>query len=138
MPAPRKVRLAETLRAELSQVIRTELRDPRLQEGLLTITGVDISADLRYATVYYSVLGDEKVRKDIANALRGASGVLRAELGRTKAFKNVPELTFRYDESVERGAQLYSAIENAVRHDAELEAEHPREEGEHQEAEILP
>ena len=137
MPAPRKVRLAETIRAELSQAIRTELRDPRLAGGLLTISGVDISSDLKYATVYVSILGDEKVRQDMMKALKGASGVLRAELGRTKAFKSVPELTFRYDESIERGARLYSAIEDAVRHDHELEAENPRDEEEHEKTEIV-
>src|SRR5579875_634371 len=98
MPATRKVRLGETLRAELSEVIRRELRDPRLTAGLLSVTDVEVSPDLKYATVYVSVLGDQKVRRDTLNALHGAAGVLRAELGRRKAFKSVPELHFRYDE----------------------------------------
>ncbi len=128
MPASRKVRLGETLRAELSTLIRTELRDPRLIAGLLSVTSVDVSQDLRYATVYISVLGDDKIRKDAVNALRGAAGVLRAALGATKAFKSVPALTFRYDETIERGARILSAVENAARHDAELMAEHHRSE----------
>jgi ribosome-binding factor A len=126
MPATRKARLAETLRAELSDAIRRELRDPRLTAGLLSITDVNVSQDLKYATAYISVLGDDKVRKDALNALSGASGVLRQELVRRKAFKSVPELHFRYDETLERAANLYSAIATAVRHDAELEAEHPQ------------
>lgn len=119
MAATRKQRLAETLRAELYEVIRRELRDPRFSEGLLSITGVDVSPDLKYATVYVSVLGDETAKKDILKALAGASGVLRAELGRRKAFKSVPELHFRYDESIERGARVFSLIEQATREDAE-------------------
>jgi len=119
MPASRKIRLAETLRAGLYEVIRREMRDPRLTAGLLSVTTVEVSADLKYATVYVSVLGDDQVRRDMLKALGGASGLLRAELGRTKAFKSVPELQFRYDESIERGARLFSAIENAVREDAE-------------------
>jgi len=118
-----KIRLGETLRAELSGVIRREMRDPRLTAGLLSVTGVDVSPDLKYATVFVSVLGDEKIRRDALKALGGASGLLRAELGRTKAFKSVPELQFRYDESIERGAKLFSAIDNALRSDADLQAQ---------------
>jgi ribosome-binding factor A len=129
MPASRKIRLGETLRAELYEVIRREMRDPRLTAGLLSVTSVDVSQDLKYATVYVSVLGDEKVRRDMLKALGGASGLLRAELGRTKAFKSVPELQFRYDESIERGARLFSAIETAVRQDAEIDAQRPSAEG---------
>jgi ribosome-binding factor A len=118
MTAPRKIRLADSLRAELSQIIRTEMRDPRFSSGLLSITSVDITGDLKYATVYFSVLGDEQVRQDTLKALRGASGLLRAELGRTKAFKSVPELQFRYDESIERGAHVFELIQAASRQDA--------------------
>lgn len=117
MAATRKQRLAETLRAELYEVIRRELRDPRFSEGLLSITDVDVSPDLKYATVYVSVLGAEQAKKDILKALAGAAGVLRAELGRRKAFKSVPELHFRYDESIERGARVFSLIERATLED---------------------
>lgn len=113
------------MRAELYEVIRRELRDPRFSEGLLSITDVDVSPDLKYATVYVSVLGDEQAKTDILKALTGAAGVLRAELGRRKAFKSVPELHFRYDESIERGARVFSLIEQANRED---EAKHREEE----------
>lgn len=128
MAATRKQRLAETLRAELYEVIRRELRDPRFSEGLLSITGVDVSPDLKYATVYVSVLGDEHAKKDILKALAGAAGVLRAELGRRKAFKSVPELHFRYDESIERGARVFQMIEQATREDQERQHEAESEE----------
>ena len=105
------------MRAELYEVIRRELRDPRFSEGLLSITGVDVSPDLKYATVYVSVLGDDQAKTDILKALTGAAGVLRSELGRRKAFKSVPELHFRYDESIERGAKVFSLIEQATRED---------------------
>ncbi|HEX5323886.1 MAG TPA: 30S ribosome-binding factor RbfA [Capsulimonadaceae bacterium] len=129
MSATRKQRLAEALRAELYEVIRREMRDPRLSEGLLSITDVDVSPDLKYATVYVSVLGDDHAKTDILRVLKGAAGVLRAELGRRKAFKSVPELTFRYDESIERGARVFSLIEQATQED---EARHPDEEPEAQ------
>jgi ribosome-binding factor A len=120
MTAPRKTRLAETLRAELSDVIRIEMRDPRFTKGLLSITSVDVSADLKYATVYFSLLGDTQAREEALKALRGAAGLLRGELGRTKAFKSVPELRFRYDESIERGAHLFDVIQKANREDEAL------------------
>jgi ribosome-binding factor A len=123
MPSNRKPRLQESLRADLSEVIRREMRDPRFQEGLLSITGVEVTADYKHATVYVSVLGDEQARKDILNALRGAAGVLRGELGRLKHFNTVPELHFKYDESLERGAQMFELLERVKREDAERAAQ---------------
>ncbi len=121
MPATRKQRLQESLRAELSEVLRREMRDPRLTEGLLSITGVEVTSDYKHATVFVSVLGDEQARKDILNVLRGAAGVLRGELGRRKTFNSVPELHFKYDESLERGAHMFEVLERVRREDAERE-----------------
>jgi len=121
MPATRKQRLEETLRAELSEIIRRDMRDPRFTEGLLSITEVEVSADLKHATVFVSFLGDEKAIKDGINALRGASGVLRGELGRSKAFKSVPDLSFRYDEAIVRGSHMFEVLERVKREDAERE-----------------
>lgn len=123
MPSNRKPRLQESLRAELSEVIRREMRDPRFREGLLSITDVEVAADYKHATVYVSVFGDEQARKDALNALRGASGVLRGELGRRKHFNTVPELHFKYDESLERGAQMFELLERVRREDAEKTAQ---------------
>lgn len=119
MPATRKQRLQETLRAELSEIIRREMRDPRFLKGLLSITEVEVTQDLRHAIVYVSVLGDEKVRRDELNALRGASGVIRSELFRRKAFKTVPELQFRYDDTMERGTHMFEVLQRVKQEDAE-------------------
>jgi ribosome-binding factor A len=121
MPGTRKQRLQETLRAELSEIIRREMRDPRFTEGLLSITDVEVTTDLKHATVFVSVLGDEKARKDELNALRGAAGVLRGELGRRKIFNSVPELHFKYDEAIERGSRMFEVLERIKREDAERE-----------------
>ena len=117
MSAPRKIRLGETIRAELVGIIRREMRDPRLTAGLLSITDVEVSPDLKYATVYVSLLGDQKVKDDALKALRGAGGLLRAELGRTKSFKSVPALRFCYDQGIERGMQLANMIASATSSD---------------------
>jgi len=118
MPGTRKLRLQETLREELSEVIRRQMRDPRFQEGLLSITDVEVSQDLKHALVFVSVLGDEDARKHALTALRGASGVLRGELGRRGAFKSVPELSFKYDEGMERGTRIFEVLAQIRREDA--------------------
>lgn len=123
MSAPRKLRLGETIRAELVDILRREMRDPRLTAGLLSVTDVEVSADLKYATVFISFLGEEKGKQDALRALRGAAGLLRAELGRTKSFKSVPELRFSYDTGIERGMQIFDLIENTRRADEQSHVE---------------
>jgi ribosome-binding factor A len=115
MAGPRKARIGEALRAELWEVIRREMRDPRLVEGLMSITAVDVSADLKYATVFISVLGDEKAQAGALAALSGAAGVLRNELRQRKSFKSVPELSFRYDEGIARGVRIFDLLEESKR-----------------------
>ena len=123
MSAPRKIRLGETIRAELVDIIRREMRDPRLTAGLLSITDVEVSPDLKYATVYVSLLGEDKAKEDALKALRGAAGLLRAELGRTKSFKSVPALRFSYDQGIERGMQIANVIASATSSDASTHVE---------------
>ena len=118
MPGTRKQRLQESLRAELSDVIRREMRDPRFQTGLLSITEVEVTQDLKHATVYISVLGDAQAQQDELKALRGASHVLREELKRRRAFINVPDLSFKYDDAIERGNQMFELLERVRKEDA--------------------
>ena len=118
MPGTRKQRLQDQLREVLSEIIRREMRDPRFQEGLLSITDVDVTADYKQATVFISVLGTDEARRDKLNLLRGATGVLREELKRSKAFINVPALTFKYDEAIERGSHMFDVLEQVKREDA--------------------
>ncbi len=125
MPGTRKQRLQESLRAELSDVIRREMRDPRFTGGLLSITDVEVTPDLKHATVYVSVLGDEQARKDELAALKGATHVLRTELKRRRAFVNVPELSFKYDDAIERGGQMFALLERVRQEDAVRAQEFP-------------
>lgn len=118
MPATRKHRLQDQLREVLSEVIRREMRDPRFSDGLLSITDVEVTADYKNATVFISVLGSDEARAEKLNLLRGASGVLREELKRSKAFINVPSLTFKYDETIERGSHIFEVLEQVKREDA--------------------
>ncbi len=127
MPGTRKQRLQESLRTELSDVIRREMRDPRFRNGLLSITEVEVTQDLKHATVYVSVLGDAQAQQDELKALRGASYVLREELKRRRVFINVPDLSFKYDDAIERGNQMFELLQR-VKQEDEARPKPPEEE----------
>ncbi len=86
-----------------------ELKDPRI--GLITITGVETSTDLRHARVFVSVLGGEKRRRASLEGLEAAHGLLQARLGRELTLKRTPQLTFEYDPTVERGVRMTQLID---------------------------
>jgi ribosome-binding factor A len=118
MPATRKQRLQDQLREVLSEVIRREMRDPRFQDGLLSITDVEVTTDYKNATIFISVLGTEEAKRDKLNLLRGANGVLREALKKSKAFINVPSLTFKYDDTIDRGSHMFEVLEKVKQEDA--------------------
>jgi ribosome-binding factor A len=101
-------RVNESVRQVLAESL-LELKDPRI--GLVTVTGVDTSPDLRHATVYVSVLGSEKKRTASLRALDSAHGILQARLGRELRMKRTPQLAFEYDPSVERGVRMTQLID---------------------------
>ncbi|MGH9372288.1 MAG: 30S ribosome-binding factor RbfA [Vicinamibacterales bacterium] len=105
MPAgSRPSRIADQLRAELSDLITREVHDPGI--GFLTFTHVKVSADLQLARVYYTTLGDEKARRESSRALERATPFLRRQIGRRLRLKRVPQLEFFFDESIERGDRI--------------------------------
>jgi ribosome-binding factor A len=111
---PRARRVGQQLQRALSEIMRRELRDPRL--GMVTLTEVRMSSDLAYATVYYSVLGaDEAVAQEI---LDEASDQLRGPVGRALGLRHSPELRFVKDDLIESGARLSALINEAVQKDA--------------------
>lgn len=111
---PRSRRVAQQIQQALSELIRRELRDPRL--GMVTLTEVRMSNDLSYAKVYYSVLGaDARQAQEILDA---AAGMLRGPLGRALGIRHSPELRFVQDELIESGARLSALIHKAVKDDA--------------------
>jgi ribosome-binding factor A len=111
----RSSRVAEQIQRELAELIQLELKDPRV--GLVTLTGVDLTADYAHAKVYYTTLAETGARQDIEAGLRRASGFLRRELGRRVRIHTLPELHFVYDASVERGDRLSRLIDAAVQSD---------------------
>ena len=92
----------------LSEAVR-ELKDPRI--GFVTLTGVQATTDLSQATVYVSVLGSERRRRQTLAALEAARGVLQARVNRELRFRRTPKLAFEYDPAIERGMRLASLLD---------------------------
>lgn len=110
--AQRLRRVADQIQRELSAILLTELKDPRV--GLITLTGVEVSPDLAHAKVFYTSLADKAGREQTAEGLRRAGGFLRSLIGKRIHVHSTPELHFVFDESVERGVQLSQLIDRAV------------------------
>ncbi len=100
-------RINEEIQRELSSLIRT-VKDPRVT-GMISVTGVDTTADLKYAKVYISVL-DKSDCAQVLKGLKSASGYLRRELGRALQLRGTPELTFIQDDSIDKGAHILELL----------------------------
>ena len=105
-------RVADQIQKELSGLLRTELKDPRV--GMITLTGVEVSPDLAHAKVFFTTLGDADALARTEAGLARAAGFLRSELGHRLKLRITPEVRFVHDASVERGARLSKLIDDAV------------------------
>ena len=119
--------MGDLLKREIAQIVQNQLKDPGL--GFVTITGAKLSADLKQARIFYSVLGDEDSKKRTASALKRASGFIQNEVGRNLKLKYTPEVLFEFDGSVEYGAHIEELIERIHR----TEGSEGQEEGQDQE-----
>lgn len=111
MASNRIGRINEEIQKNLSALFRT-LKDPRVQGGLVTITHVDTTSDLRYARVFVSTL-DKEQEKDVIRGLKSAAGYLRRELGAAMSLRYTPELQFVADDSIEYGAHILELLRDA-------------------------
>jgi ribosome-binding factor A len=117
MANPQRLRrVADQIQRELSEILRSELKDPRV--GMITLTGVEVSPDFAHAKVFFTSLAEAAQRDEVRAGLKRASGFLRTMLGARMKIHNTPELHFVYDESVESGIRLTHLIEDAVAADA--------------------
>ena len=108
----RRDRVSEQIRRELAELIRTELKDPRVR--MVSITDVEVSADYAHAKVFFSSMAGREHLDSVLAGLQKASGFLRRELGRRITVHSTPQLHFVFDESLERGADLSKLIQEAV------------------------
>lgn len=109
MPSYRLERINDDIKKEIAAMIPT-LKDPRVH-GMISVTRVDTTADLRYCKVYVSAL-DKSDMADVIRGLKSASGFMRRELGRRVQLRYTPELTFIADDSIDKGAKLIKLMED--------------------------
>ena len=107
-------RLNNLIRHEISELLQRQVKDPRLG-SFVTVTEVSISPDLKYARIFVSHIGSEEEKQEILNALASASGFFRRELAKRLRLRHIPELSFQWDDSIERGAQLLKLIDQVSR-----------------------
>ena len=117
MQGRRVDRIEEQLRIELSEIIEREIQDPRI--GLTTVTRVKVSPDLSHGRVYVTVLGGDDQRKKTLAGLRSAAGFVRRSLSkRLHHMRRIPEITFDYDELVEKDIRIEQLLDQ-IKHDEE-------------------
>ncbi|MCL2462237.1 MAG: 30S ribosome-binding factor RbfA, partial [Defluviitaleaceae bacterium] len=101
---------------EISEIIRSDLKDPRVgADTIVSVLRADTTSDFKYCKVYVSILGDERVKKETMDALRGAAGFVRKMLAERVNLRLTPELTFILDNSMEHGFRISKLIDEAVK-----------------------
>jgi len=105
----RPERVQEALRQEISRIVQNEIKDPRL--GFITITGVELTKDLRYAKVYFSVLGEEKEKKLALKGLNSARGYIKGHISDRIKLRFMPQIEFKIDETLEHTKKIYDLLD---------------------------
>ena len=103
-------RVNNVIRQEISELLHRQVKDPRLG-GFITVTNVSTSSDLKYAKVFVSQISGETSRQDILSTLAAASGFFRKELTKSLRLRRIPELSFHWDDSIERAARLLELMD---------------------------
>jgi ribosome-binding factor A len=117
MQGSRPARIGEEIRQELSELLTREVKDPGI--GFITITYVKVSPDLQVARAYYTLMGDDdNARKQTARALERATPFLRRQIAGRLRLRRAPELTFQFDESVEREQRIEALLQEIHANDA--------------------
>ena len=112
----RAQRVGEQIQRELAELLRDDVKDPRV--GRVTITAVEVSADLSHAKIFVTHLAGREHADDAVQALQHTAGFLRRELSRRMRLYSVPQLHFAYDDSIESGMRLSQLIDEAVAADS--------------------
>lgn len=120
----RPEKVAQLMRREVADILEHELRDPRLASAI-TVTDVEVTPDLAFARIYVTVLGDAAGRDGALAALAHASGFVRRELGHRLELREVPEVRFLYDSSLDRGARVDDLLRRIAQHETPPDDETP-------------
>lgn len=114
----KNIRINEEVMHELSNIIRGEIKDPRIAP-MTTVVAVEVAPDLKTAKAYISVLGDEKAQQDTIAGLRSAEGFIRRELAHSINLRNTPQITFILDQSIEYGINMSHKIDEVMQNISE-------------------
>jgi len=125
----KNTRINSEVMREISQIIRTELKDPRVST-MTSVTDVNVTTDLKYCTVYVSVLGDKEEADKTLEGLRKAGGFIRYELAHRLNLRNTPELKFVIDNSLEYGMKMDKLIDEVISKDTKKHREEGKEDEE--------
>ncbi len=109
MGSQRPGRVQEALRQEISKIVHSEMKDPRI--GFITITKVDLTKDLRYARIYFSILGEDKDKKLALRGLNNAKGYIKGLLADRIKLRFMPEIAFAIDESLGHAKHIYDILD---------------------------
>lgn len=118
----KNTRINQEVLRELSELVRTELKDPRINP-MTSIVAVNVAPDLKTAKIYVSVLGDEQSQKDTLKGLKSAAPFLRSKLAHTLNLRNTPQLFFDVDQSIEYGVNMSKLIDDVISEIPEREEE---------------
>ena len=91
-------------------MILRDVKDPRVSEALITVTGADVTADLKYAKIYYSIYGSDEDEKEVKHGLKSAAPFIRSQLAKRLNLRITPELSFIRDDSVKHGAEIAAIL----------------------------
>lgn len=98
------------IRREISQLLRNGIRDERVHQSIVTITEVEVSNDLQYCKIFVSLFGEESLKGEVFSGLEASTGFLKGELARRLQMRRAPEIIFKLDRGMERGASVLTLL----------------------------
>ena len=119
----RAARVGDEIQKVISQLLLTEVKDPRIPM-MTSVMEVRMSSDLTHATVFLSVYGSEKEKRECMEAVNRASGFIRSQIAKRIKLRVAPELHFKLDESIEKGMDLMNLIDRTIKEDQERAGNH--------------
>lgn len=110
MTGHRSTRVAEAIKEEVGSILLHRLKDSRVHSERVSVTNVEVSGDLRHATIFVSILGEDEEKDEALRGLKSASGFIRSEIGRNIKLRATPEVHFKLDSSLEHGANIAALL----------------------------